>query len=409
MAALSMPERLRAWPARCVGASYRPSVIATGSQAAYKLPGTVGCGPSGGQPALSTTAATVPLPSGWTRTSTDMYNNGNTGTISNCDFTGFTFWFSGNAAVTLNNCLFKGPPGANDDLFLQANDAALSSGRLNLNNVTFDGSGITTYFYGYVCSFGTGNGASGTTVTCRYCLWQNVPWSPIQISCNTDIQFCFFGPSSLKAINVNHTDTIFCHGGTHTHSNNLFDFTMPAQDGQATLVQGPEGWFCDTNVSSVALTCSNNIWRGLSSYEAAGASVNYIWSGGRGGVFVRSFVSYVPGTGIAVVDITTTSSMNVGDTFQLNGLTGTGTYAAFQNKNYTISRISGTNVTFTGATGIGAATFTGGYFNDFALSCTINANNNAVERASSGYYSMIAGGTFNNGGNNRDYDTNVAF
>ena len=415
MAALSMPGSLRSSPPRCAGPT--PSVIATGSQAANNLPGTVGCGASGGQPALQYTPNTIPhAPTGWTiggpGSARTYFANTSSGSVSNVDFTGFTLLCDGTRSggslnLTFNNCLFAGQPGDFADT-LFGSGHFFDGAQVFLNNCTFDGALTTKFSDGYSVDL-VGKAGGLAKVTMRHCLFQNIPWSPIQASCNTDVQFCVFGPPSLKAIPINHTDTIFCHGGTHLHANNLFDFTMPAQDGQKKLVQGPEGWFNDTNVSSVTLTCNNNIWRGLASYEAAGANVDYIWRGGVGGVSVNSLDRYNSATGVTVVSISGTSGMNVGDRFQLNGLGGTGAFAAFQNHNYTISAISGVQIAFTAKTGIGSAKITSGYFNNLSMSCTINANNNAVERGGSGYYSMIAGGTFNNGGNNRDYHTNVAF
>jgi hypothetical protein len=253
---------------------YPKSVVATGSQAAYNLPGSVGAGPAGGQPALTTTGSTFSLPTGWTRSSTDIYSNGYDGTVSNSDWTGFTFWQGGGSGhAVLNNILFKAPA-ANDDLLVNFQKSA--TGILELNNCTFDGNGITTRFYGFILFFSgpdAGGGGPGL-VKLRYCLFQNLPWGGPAVSCPTDIQYCFFGPLSLKATVSDHTDLIFYHAGaTHIFSNNLIDLTMPAQNGQTTTVEGCEGCFGDlTPGPATSVTFNNNIWRGLASYQASGGA-----------------------------------------------------------------------------------------------------------------------------------------
>jgi hypothetical protein len=254
------------------------SVVSTGSQAAFNLPGTTGSGPSAGQPAYTSTASTFALPTGWSRTTTDIFNNGNAGSVSNSDWTGYTFWFTGASHVTLTNVLFTAP-GANDDLLLNFDQN--STGELDLTNVTFDGNGITTRFYGFII-FLSGLAGATSLVKMRYCLFQNTPYGGPTISCPTDIQFCQFGPLSLKAGASDHTDLIFWHGATHTFSNNLCDYTMPAQNGQATIVTGCENWFADESVAATTVTFNNNICRGMASYKAASggtSGVAYVWGG----------------------------------------------------------------------------------------------------------------------------------
>jgi hypothetical protein len=178
----------------------------------------------------------------------------------------------------LTNILLTAP-GANDDLLLNVQDT--STGQLNLTNITFDGSGITTRFYGFII-FLSGLASATSLVKLRYCLFQNLPWGGPTISCPTDIQFCQFGPLSLKASLSDHTDLIFWHGATHTFSNNLCDYTMPAANGQATLVEGCENWFSDESVATTTVTFNNNICRGLASYKAASGGttgVTFIWAG----------------------------------------------------------------------------------------------------------------------------------
>jgi len=124
--------------------------------------------------------------------------------------------------------------------------------------------------------------------TFRNCVFQNCPYSCIQINVPSDIQNCIFGPVSLQAPTTSyHTDLWFAHGfGPHIFSGNLIDFTMPSQSGIATIIVGCELVFFDaaSNVNYV-MTTDHNIMRGLASYEAAGGGstgVAWIWAGSAG-------------------------------------------------------------------------------------------------------------------------------
>jgi len=300
----SSPASIGASVTTPAATSYPASVVATSTQATFDLPGRCGAGPSGGQPALAYTPATIPSPpAGWV-IGTGAYNqtffaNTTTGSVSDVDFSGFTLDCDGTTTggvltLTFNNCLFR-ITAANNQADLLINVGSFYDGaQVVFNNCTFDGGATPGFTVPYSGNYAIQlNNKIAPAVplskaTFRNCVFQNCPYSCIQINVPSDIQNCIFGPVSLQAPTTSyHTDLWFAHGfGPHIFSGNLIDFTMPSQSGIATIIVGCELVFFDaaSNVNYV-MTTDHNIMRGLASYEAAGGGstgVAWIWAGSAG-------------------------------------------------------------------------------------------------------------------------------
>jgi hypothetical protein len=131
----------------------------------------------------------------------------------------------------------------------------------------------------------------------------------------------------------------------------------------------------------------------LSSNATTGL-INITTIGGNACSAAISSGTYTTGTGAVVLTTATSSGLASGNFFAVTALTGTGTFISLQGYATATSGTTGTTIDFTGATGLGSVTITGGtvsvctvktvYDTSGALKCTGSAPCNVAQATIAG-------------------------